>query len=138
MVRGATGMWLWESVRYTYAFLAVVPVIPFAVIYWVYGIVSKDRKKAFMLAMDVTTALLVGCVGVLFDDIFGSEFGFYLILLVLLLLGGLIGNIQFRKRGAVETKKVVRAVWRIGFLFMSMLYVLFMFIGIGKVLLMPI
>jgi hypothetical protein len=92
-----------------------------------------------MLAMDVTTALLVGCVAVLFDRIFGigSSFGVYLIILVLLLLGGFLGNIQFRKRGTVDTKKVFRAVWRIGFLFMSVLYVLFMFIGIGKVLLLP-
>jgi Protein of unknown function (DUF3397). len=130
-------MWLWESVRHIYAFLAVIPVIPFVLIYWGYGSFTNDRKKAFMLAMDVTTVLLVGCVAVLFDNIFGGKFGFYLIVLVLLLLGGFIGNIQFRKRGAVDTKKVFRAVWRIGFLFMSVLYVLFMFIGIGKVLLLP-
>ncbi|MBD3918001.1 DUF3397 domain-containing protein [Paenibacillus sp. PR3] len=130
-------MWLWESVRQVYAFLAVIPVIPFALIYWGYGSFANDRKKAFMLAMDVTTVLLVGCVAVLFNNIFGGSFGFYLIVLVLLLLGGFIGNMQFRKRGAVDSKKVFRAVWRIGFLFMSVLYVLFMFIGIGKVLLLP-
>lgn len=130
-------MWLWESVRLVYAFLAVIPVIPFALIYWGYGSLTNDKKKAFMLAMDVTTVLLVGCVAVLFNSIFGGKFGFYLIILVLLLLGGFIGNLQFRKKGAVDTKKVFRAVWRIGFLFMSVLYVLFMFIGIGKVLLLP-
>ncbi|PWV95453.1 uncharacterized protein DUF3397 [Paenibacillus cellulosilyticus] len=130
-------MWIWESVRHIYAFLAVIPVIPFAIIYWGYGAFVHDKKKAFMLAMDVTTALLVGCVAVLFDRIFGSSFGVYLIILVLLLLGGFIGNMQFRKRGSVDSKKVFRAVWRIGFLFMSALYVLFMFIGIGKVLLLP-
>ncbi|MWC27454.1 DUF3397 domain-containing protein [Paenibacillus sp. MMS18-CY102] len=130
-------MWLWESVRLIYAFLAVIPVVPFAIIYWAYGAYSNNRKKAFGIAMDVTTVLLIGCVAVLYDYIFVSDFGLYLILLVLLLLGGFIGNMQFRKRGAVDTKKVVRAVWRIGFLFMSVLYVLFMFIGIGKVLLAP-
>jgi len=130
-------MWLWESVRHIYAYLAVIPVIPFFLIYWVYGSISNNRKKAFGLAMDVTTVLLIGCVAVLFDFIFGSKFGFYMIVLILLLLGGFIGNLQFRKRGEVNTKKIVRAVWRIGFLFMSVLYVLFMFIGIGQVLLSP-
>ncbi|MNG03673.1 hypothetical protein D3C84_867620 [compost metagenome] len=130
-------MWLWESVRHIYAYLAVIPVIPFFLIYWVYGSISNNRKKAFGLAMDVTTVLLIGCVAVLFDFVFGSKFGFYMIILILLLLGGLIGNMQFRKRGEVNTKKIVRAVWRIGFLFMSVLYVLFMFIGIGQVLLSP-
>ncbi|WP_127533049.1 DUF3397 domain-containing protein [Paenibacillus kobensis] len=130
-------MWLWESVRHIYAYLAVIPVIPFFLIYWVYGSISNNRKKAFGLAMDVTTVLLIGCVAVLFDFVFGSKFGFYLIVLILILLGGLIGNMQFRKRGEVDTKKIFRAVWRIGFLFMSVLYVLFMFIGIGQVLLSP-
>ncbi|GFN30382.1 DUF3397 domain-containing protein [Paenibacillus xylaniclasticus] len=130
--------WLWESVRHIYAYLAVIPVVPFFLIYWIYGSISNNRKKAFGLAMDVTTVLLIGCVAVLFDFIFGSKFGFYLIILILLLLGGLIGNLQFRKRGEVDTKKIVRAVWRIGFLFMSVLYVLFMFISIGQLLLYPV
>ncbi|WP_028611236.1 DUF3397 domain-containing protein [Paenibacillus harenae] len=122
---------IWESIKYLYAYLAVLPVIPFAVIWYGYGAIVQDRKKAFHLAMDITTALLIGCVAVLFDNIFGSHFGLYGILLFMILGGGLIGNAQFRKRGSVDAKKIFRAVWRLSFFSMSFLYIVFMIIAIG-------
>lgn len=104
-----------EIIKYAYAYMAVLPIIPFAIILFGYGAYIQDRKKAFRLAMDITTALLIGCVAVLFDDLFGSNFGIYGILLFMLLGGGLLGNAQFRKRGAVDVKKVFRTIWRLSF-----------------------
>ena len=126
---------IWESIKHAYAFLAVIPIIPFAIILFGYGAIIQDRKKAFRLAMDITTALLIGCVAVLFDSLFSSKFGIYGILLFMLLGGGLLGNAQFRKRGAIDAKKIFRTVWRLSFFTMSLLYILFMCIGIGKMVL---
>ncbi|MUT66206.1 DUF3397 domain-containing protein [Paenibacillus sp. NEAU-GSW1] len=124
--------WIYDSFKYLYAYLAVIPVIPFFLVYLGYSAFSGDRKKAFRLAMDITTALLIGCVAVLFDNLFNSHFGLYGILLFLLIGGGLLGNAQFRKRGSVNVKRVFRAIWRLGFFTMSMLYLLLMFIAIGQ------
>ncbi|OMF36967.1 hypothetical protein BK133_07045 [Paenibacillus sp. FSL H8-0548] len=124
-----------EIIKYAYAYMAVLPIIPFAIILFGYGAYIQDRKKAFRLAMDITTALLIGCVAVLFDDLFGSNFGIYGILLFMLLGGGLLGNAQFRKRGAVDVKKVFRTIWRLSFFSMSVLYIVFMCVAIGKNLL---
>lgn len=124
--------WLWDSIKYVYAYLAVIPVIPFALVYFGHGLFSEDRKKALQLAMDVTTALLIGCVAVLFDSLFNSHFGLYAIILIMLLGGGMLGNMQFRKRGSVNVRRIVRAVWRLGFFTMSMAYLLLMFIAIGQ------
>ncbi|WP_139997907.1 MULTISPECIES: DUF3397 domain-containing protein [Paenibacillus] len=121
-----------EFIKHLYAYMAVLPIIPFAIILFGYGAYIQDRKKAFRLAMDITTALLIGCVAVLFDDLFKSNFGLYGIMLFMLLGGGLLGNAQFRKRGAVDVKKVFRTIWRLSFFTMSLLYILFMFIGIGR------
>ncbi|ALS27340.1 hypothetical protein IJ21_19390 [Paenibacillus sp. 32O-W] len=126
--------WIVKNVNYLYAVLAVAPVIPFALVYYIYGAFVKDRKKAFRMAMDVTTGLLIGCVAVLFDKIFNSGFGLYGIMLVMLLGGGLLGNLQFRKRGAVNVKHIVKVVWRLGFFAMSLLYVVLMCIGLGQTL----
>lgn len=126
---------IWESIKHLYAYLAVVPIIPFAIVLFGYGAYIQDRKKAFRLAMDITTAFLIGCVAVLFDNLFGSQFGIYGILLFMLLGGGLIGNAQFRKRGSIDGKKIFRAVWRLSFFTMSILYVVFMCIVIGKLVL---
>ena len=124
-----------ESIKQAYAYLAVIPVIPFAIILFGYGAYIKDRKKAFRLAMDITTALLIGCVAVLFEELFGSKFGLYGILLFMLLGGGLIGNAQFRKRGTIDGKKIFRTIWRLSFFSMSVLYIVFMCIVIGKLVL---
>ena len=82
-----------------------------------------------MTAMDITTALLIGCVAVLFNRLFSNSFGLYGILLLMLLGGGLIGNLQFRKRGRVDARMIVRAVWRVGFFVMGTMYILLMAAG---------
>ncbi|RCW46525.1 DUF3397 domain-containing protein [Paenibacillus prosopidis] len=126
---------IWESIKHLYAYLAVVPILPFAIVLFGYGAYIQDRKKAFRLAMDITTAFLIGCVAVLFDSLFSSQFGIYGILLFMLLGGGLLGNAQFRKRGSIDAKKIFRTVWRLSFFTMSILYVVFMCIVIGKLVL---
>lgn len=123
---------LWNSVTQLYAYMAVVPIVPFVLVYVGYSAYAKDKKRAFRLAMDVTTPLLIGSVAVLFNRIFGSTFGFYGILLVLLLGAGLLGNLQYRKRGGVNVTRIVRAVWRLGFFVMGLFYVLFMAIAVGQ------
>jgi hypothetical protein len=123
---------IWESIKHIYALLAVIPIIPFLLIYFGYAALTGNRKKAFRTAMDVTTALLIGCVSVLFNKIFNSNFGFYGILLVLLLGGGLLGNVQYRARGSIDVPRIMRAIWRLGFFMMGLFYVVLMCIGIGK------
>ncbi|MFD1955206.1 DUF3397 domain-containing protein [Paenibacillus thailandensis] len=123
---------LWEGIKSLYAYLAVIPVIPFLLIYYGYSFFSDDRKKAFRLAMDITTGLLIGCVAVLFNHLFNGSFGLYGIMLVMLIGGGLLGNAQFRKRGKVDAAKVIRAVWRLSFFMMSVLYVVLMAVAVGK------
>ncbi|CAH1213883.1 hypothetical protein PAECIP111893_03728 [Paenibacillus plantiphilus] len=123
---------IWESIKHVYASLAVIPIVPFLLIYFGYGAYSGDRKKAFRLAMDVTTVLLIGCVAVLFNRIFDSSFGLYGIILIMLLGGGLLGNVQYRSKGNVDMKRVARAIWRMGFFLMGVFYILLMCIGIGS------
>ncbi|SDT37541.1 Protein of unknown function [Paenibacillaceae bacterium GAS479] len=119
-------MVLWESLKTIYALLAVIPFVPFAAVYGISRLVTGDAKKAFRHAMDVTTLLLIGIVAVLFNRIFTNSFGLYGILLLMLLGGGFIGNLQYRKRGKVETVKIIRAVWRAGFFIMGFMYVVLM------------
>ncbi|WP_270172215.1 DUF3397 domain-containing protein [Paenibacillus sp. SYP-B4298] len=120
--------WLWQSFVHAYAFLAVVPIVPFILIFFGYKAVTGDKKKAVRLAMDITTALLIGCVAVLFNHTFNSGFGIFAILLLMLIGGGLIGNLQYRSKGALDVMRVTRAVWRLSFFVMSILYILLMIV----------
>jgi hypothetical protein len=117
---------IWGSLVQAYAFLAVVPVIPFFLVYWIVKVRRADRRKAIRTAMDVTTAFLIGCVAMLLNRRLSTDFGLYFIILLLLIGGGLIGNAQNRIRGKVDTSKLVRGVWRLTFFLMGLMYLLLM------------
>ncbi|MHA6530306.1 DUF3397 domain-containing protein [Paenibacillus sp. BAC0078] len=119
---------LWNS----FTLLSVIPVIPFLIVYFIGIGLKQEKKKTFLLAMDVTTLFLFLSVSALFNNIFKSGFGFYLILLIVLICAGLIGGAQNRLKGKVDGKRLLRAVWRLSFLFMGIGYVLFMAVGLIK------
>jgi hypothetical protein len=112
--------------------LSLIPIVPFLIVYFIGRRLKKDKKKTFMLAMDVTTFFLLLSVSALFNNLFNNGFGFYLILLIVLISTGLIGGAQNRLKGKVDGKRLFRAVWRLSFFFMSVGYLLFMFVGLIK------
>ncbi|MEK4238932.1 DUF3397 domain-containing protein [Paenibacillus sp. FSL H7-0714] len=112
--------------------LSLIPIIPFLIVYFIGRGLKKDKKKTFMHAMDVTTFFLLLSVSALFNNLFNNGFGFYLILLIVLISTGLIGGAQNRLKGKVDGKRLFRAVWRLSFFFMSVGYLLFMFVGLIK------
>jgi hypothetical protein len=109
---------------------SVLPVIPFLIIFLISYLWRRDSRRAVLLAMDVTTLFLILSVSGLFNQIFGTGFGIYLIVLFMLVAGGLIGSAQNRIKGAVNPKRLVKAVWRLSFLTMSAFYVIFFIIGL--------
>jgi len=123
---------IWDIFKQLYAYMAVIPIVPFFLVYFAVSAYTRDKKRAIRMAMDVTTALLIGIVAVLFNGVFGSTFGFFGIMLVMLLGAGLLGNMQYRTKGEVNVKRIARAVWRIGFFVMSFFYLLLMAIGMGQ------
>ncbi len=82
--------------------------------------------------MDVTTLFLIISVSALFNLTFNSSFGFYLILLLLLIGVGLVGSAQNRLKGRVDVQKMAKLIWRMSFVIMSFSYLLFTIIGIFK------
>lgn len=107
--------------------LSILPAVPFLAVYYFCLYLDYSRKAAIMRAMDVTTFFLIISVSALFNMLFGSNFGLYLILLILIIAGGLIGGAQNRKKGKVDTGRLVRAVWRITFAGTGLAYI-FLFI----------
>jgi hypothetical protein len=115
---------IWDAIVYVYATLAVVPVIPFLVVYLIMAVRGADRRAAFRLSMDITTIFLLGIVASLLNSRTGSHFGMYFIALVMLVGAGLIGNAQNRLRGRINAPRIFRAIWRLSFIALSLLYVL--------------
>ncbi|GGA20733.1 DUF3397 domain-containing protein [Paenibacillus physcomitrellae] len=110
--------------------LSVLPIIPFLLVYGGYYLWKRDKRRSLLLAMDVTTLFLILSVSALFNQIFGTGFGFYLVLLFMLVCGGLIGGAQNRLKGKVNPKRLVKAVWRLSFLLTSVAYLIFFIVGL--------
>jgi hypothetical protein len=121
-----------EFLRNSFGVLSVIPIVPFLIVYFTGIGLKQEKRKTFLLAMDVTTLFLLLSVSGLFNTIFHSNFGFYLILLIVLISAGLIGGAQNRLKGKVDGKRILRAVWRLSFIVMSVGYVLFMLVGLIK------
>lgn len=115
-----------------FTFLAVAPFISFFILWLVFFSIYKERKKATTMAMDVTTLFLVISVSAMYNEVFNSGIGFWLIALFFLLATGLTGNAQHRLKGQLDFMKIYKVVWRLGFLLLSLLYIIFAIIGIIK------
>jgi hypothetical protein len=123
--------WLIHGIATLYALLATVPFVGFALTWAISYLLSKDKKKSTRLAMDVTMLLLIGSVASMWNQLFHSRFGFWLIVLGILIAVGLLGGYQNRVRGAIDMTKIARIVWRIGFVCLAALYVLFLIVNVS-------
>ncbi|WP_172194133.1 DUF3397 domain-containing protein [Saccharibacillus qingshengii] len=104
--------------------LCVLPFLPFVLVYGA-GLLRKEKRGlSFRRAMDLTTPFLIIAVSALYNYIFGSSFGFYLIMLILIVLAGLLGSMQNRKRGRVEPGRLFKGLWRMSFLILVPLYLI--------------
>ncbi|RUS48450.1 DUF3397 domain-containing protein [Cohnella sp. AR92] len=121
---------IWNALVSIYAAIAVVPIIPFLIVFFFAKWRGQERNQAIKLSMDVTTVFLIGCVSMLLNRL-GTSFGPYILLLFMLIMGGLLGNAQNRARGSVDSRKLIRAIWRLTFFLTTILYVLLTIVDIA-------
>lgn len=124
--------WLKAFLVNVFSFLSVAPFVSFFIVWIVVYFVYKQKKKATELAMDVTNVFLIIAVSAMYNEIFNSKLGFWIIALCLLLATGLIGNAQNRLKGRLDFPRIYKIVWRIGFVVLICFYVIFMIVGIIK------
>jgi hypothetical protein len=115
-----------------YAVLAVAPFITFVLLWFLVFYFLRDKKMTTRLTMDVTTFFLLGSVSLMWNQLFHTNFGFWMIALILLIAFGIIGGYQTHLKGKTDLLKVGRVVWRLSFLGLSTLYILLFFVHIGK------
>lgn len=123
---------LFSWISTVYAALAVAPFITFALLWFLVYLFLRDKKMSTRLTMDVTTLFLLGSVSMMWNQLFQTNFGFWLITLVLLIAFGIIGGYQTHLKGKTDLVRVGRVVWRLGFLGLSTLYIVLFFLHVGK------
>lgn len=120
---------MWEMLRQLYAFFAAMPPIGYLVTYGIVLSVTKSKTTAHLRALDVTTLLLLSAVSVLWYNVTGGK-GWLAVLTLYILLGTGLGLLQWWVRGRFHFRKWLRGLWRFGFLFLALFYLLLFGIGI--------
>ncbi|MBO8171155.1 MAG: DUF3397 family protein [Bacillaceae bacterium] len=117
-----------------YAILATIPFISFFVLYLVIKWISRDSRKAAGWAVNVTTLLLLSSVAAMYRLIFQQSAAsiMWWYVLFLLLFFGLFAFMQIKLKGELRPARLVRAVWRVFFLGLSITYVIFFLMGIVR------
>lgn len=125
-------MAIWGSFTFMIALFSTVPFLFFPMVWGCVFFVTRKPDKATKWSIDITTLLLIFSTAVLFDNVAGSRVIFWLLVMLMLIGAGLLGNMQNRLKGKVDPLKIFRVVWRGGFLVFSLVYVILLFIGIGQ------
>jgi hypothetical protein len=121
-----------DWLQMVYKLMAAVPFVPFLLVWAIgYGI-TRDKRKATHRAIDVTALFLIGSVSIISKQLFNTDFGFWVVILVLLIVCGLVGNLQNRTKGKVNPWKLTKTLLRFSFIFLSASYMLLLCIAIGK------
>lgn len=82
--------------------------------------------------MDITSVLLIGSVSIMLHEIFRSWFVFWLLMLLFLIAAGLIGRQQNVLHGSIDVAKILKILSRIGFLVLSLIYIVLVIISISN------
>lgn len=118
--------WIYDSML----LFTALPFFPFIIVWILSSYWIKEKKRRMKLSIDITTLFLVASVAGLFNVIFNTGMGIYLLLLLYLITAGLLGGTMHQKHGQVDVPKLLRAIWRVSFLILSAMYLLLILIGI--------
>lgn len=125
-----------ETMANLFAGIFTVPVfIPFtvfAIVFFIFNWKKKSRKEAANLAVNVTTFFLITAVALIYDLV-KEETSIsvaWWIFLFFILTGGGVGWLQYKVKGQVHPTKLIRAIWRLSFVFFTFAYFILFFVGI--------
>ena len=118
-----------EFLTNVFAMFAGLPFVSFFVILVLLSF-FLPKKKAVLTAIDITNVLLIISVSAMYYISFDSKMGIWWIVLFYLVVAGLIGGLQARMRGKVDFRRLLKAVWRLGFFVLSIVYLIYLISGI--------
>ena len=114
-----------------YGIIVMFPIIGYILAFIVAKVTIKHHKKSVLLAVDVTTLILLLSVHHLVKVIFNQSF-LGLIILILLVIAACFVLIIYKTKGELELDKVFKGIWRIYFILFVLAYIILMIIGLYK------
>lgn len=112
-----------------YGIIVIFPLIGYLIAFVVLKLVLKNHRKAVLLAIDITTLIMIFSVHHLVKVIFNQSF-FWLIVIIMLFFAAILVLYVYKTKGEIEYEKIFKSIWRMYFLILLVMYVLLMLIGI--------
>lgn len=111
------------------ATMVTIPILAVIIIYWVARFVTKNKKRAFHLSVDLSTIFFIIAVHFLIVVIWEKSF-LWLLLILLLLIAMVFVFLQWKFNNEIVFRKVWKGFWRFTFLLFSFSYFLLLIFGL--------
>lgn len=111
------------------SFLIVFPVVIFLIIFFISVKANRKTSKAFGHAADITTILLFFAVPIAIQSLFQIGTSGYLLGLALI-ISIILTFIEWKSKREIELLPLLRKIWRILFLVLSLTYFVVWCLGI--------
>lgn len=100
----------------------MVPLLGFIIIFFLYKMITKNSRKSFHLALDLSTILFILSVHFLTMTIWGESF-FGMIVIFLILIAMAFVVVHWKVKGEIVLNKVFKGFWRFNFLIFFFAYI---------------
>lgn len=108
--------------------IILLPILVYMATYYVNKMIKKSPDHCHRISCDVTTLLLFFSVSLSIKGIWSIDVGAYIIAFALI-VAMIITFIEWRIRKEIEIKLLLRTIWRIYFLLLSMSYFAIWIVG---------
>ena len=114
-----------------YGVIVMFPIIGYILAFIIAKATSRNHKKSVLLAVDITTFIMLLSVHHLVKVVFNQSY-LGMIILILLVIAVVFVLFIYKSKGEIELDKVFKSIWRIYFILFVIAYIALMIIGIYK------
>lgn len=115
-------------IQYFFSIIILFPIIPFFITF----IICKRKKgtiKSIGIASDITTFILLFSVPLMIRGLWNFHFT-WIMLIVLIIIGIIFTYLDWRKKKELEIFPLLKKIWRMYFIFLSILFILIWIVGL--------
>ncbi|WP_261133893.1 DUF3397 domain-containing protein [Bacillus sp. Marseille-Q3570] len=109
--------------------LVTVPLLAWIMVYWITRKITRQQKRSFMVATDVTTFFLIISVMVILYTIWENTFLWPIVILILLIVIS-ITVLYWKRDEDIGLSKIMKTAWRLNFLLFSSGYLVLCLYGL--------
>ena len=114
-----------------YGVIVMFPVVGYIIAFIIAKVIIRNHKKSVLIAVDITTFIMLLSVHHLVKVVFNQSF-LGMIILILLVIAAIFVLYIYKAKGEIELDKVFKSIWRIYFILFVIAYIVLMIIGIYK------